>query len=369
MHPLTMPTSAMQCSFGGGGWISQEFVLLVVAGVIGLLLAPVLLAAYVGWLRHRRHGAARAALRYAGAVLLAYALGAGLIYLGLWYQQMRERQAWDAREALQAPVREAAPGTLSVVLSPSRWEGLDTRERYDLAAALLNRLIEGEPAWTPADWNAVATHAETLRARVQAGGMSPHLADQLDGLRGFAQLGHVGMHEAEQACQQRQECLSALHQAAARSDERQLRQAQARMRQAQPLDADTHAALEHRLQRRRAQNNAYDNLSDLDLAWDRVQPGALALALQACAAGLPETGDSSIYARICQEDLLGLLETLGTARLCSDGRVLAEDLQTLEHWQQSMLAVPPSGYQTRERLLAWTAALPPRCAGSDVQPH
>ena len=42
MHPLTMPTSAMHCSFGGGGWISQEFVLLVVASVIGLLLAPVL---------------------------------------------------------------------------------------------------------------------------------------------------------------------------------------------------------------------------------------------------------------------------------------------------------------------------------------
>lgn len=363
------PAPLMQCSFGGGGWISQEFVLLVVASVVGLLLAPVLLAAYVGWLRHRQQGAARAALRYGGAVLLAYAVGAGIVYLGLRYQQARERQTWDAREALQAPLRGAAPGTLSEVLSPSRWNALDTRARYDLASALLGRLIDGEPTWTPADWDAVAAYAEMLRSSLPAGGMSPHQADLLDGLRWFALLGPAAITEAEGRCQQRAGCLDALHEAAARHDERLYQQAQARMRQAAALDADTRAALERRLQRRRMQDSAYDNLSDLDLAWDRVQPGALALALQACAAGLPDTGDPSIYARICQEDLLGLLDTLGTARLCSDGRVLPADLQTLERWQQSMLAVPASGYQTRERLLAWTAALPARCAGSDVQAH
>lgn len=341
--------------------------MLLGGAVMAALLAPVLLAAYVGWLRHRRSGAIRAACRYGGAVLLVYLTLAGVILLWLTLAERRAAAERVASDELHAPIRMAAPGTLNQVLTPSLWQTLDTRQRYDLGSSLINRLIEIEPDWTAEDWNAVAGYAEMLRVELPRGGMSPHHADELDGLRWYALLGADGIAEAELRCEQRSGCLNALHYASNRGDQRLLEQARGLMRQTKALDVAVHAALERRLAQRRADTSAYGNDSDLDLAWDRLAPGKLAHALQACWLTLPERGDDGIYARMCQEDLLSLIESMGDARLCRNGQAHADDLHALDQWQRSMQANPPSGYQTRERLLAYSAALPARCAASSIQ--
>lgn len=364
---ISPATSAALCSFGGGGWLSGEFLVLLGSLLIAALLAPVLVAAYIGWLRHRRSGAIRAACRYAGAVLLIYLTLAGAILLWLTLTERHALAERIAADELHAPVRTAAPGTLAKVLTPALWQSLDTRQRYDLGTGLINRLIEGEPAWTASDWDAVATFADMLRVELPKGQMSPHHADELDGLRWYALLGADATAEAELRCGQRSGCLDALRYASNRGDQRVLAQARDLMRQYQPLDAAVRAALERRLAQRRADTSIYGNDSDLDLAWDRVAPGRLAYALQACWLTLPDSGDDSIYARMCQEDLLSLLDQMGAARLCRNGQVPGEDLHALDQWQRSMQTSPPSGYQTRERLLAFTAALPGRCTASSIQ--
>lgn len=352
------------CSFQGN-WFPVEVIWAFFGLIAAGLLLPVLIAAWIGWRAAPPGRALSGAGRAVGVVLLGYGLIAAVFVLVQSANRARDERARAETAAFLAPVEALVPGQVGTELDPVAWRDWPTARRYAVAGLLAQKLGERED-WTAADWQAVAAYAAMLREALPAGGMSPHYADTLDGLRLQAEHGPADEAGARAACAGVEACVVAVAEAAYRHDARRIASVpETRIDAPAPrLPAAVRAARERQLVRlrERAAGDPHARSSDLGLAWDRLEPGGLSAALAACVEGFPERAAANVYGRICADDLASLLRAHGAERLCPGGRIEAADRELLRRWQARAEADGQDGYLAAQSLAGlqaeWQAACP-----------
>jgi hypothetical protein len=358
------------CSFNGN-WFPVEIIYAFFGLIAVALLVPILLAALIGCWRAPAGRGVVGAAQGAGLVLAAYVLMATAFVVYSWIDTASSQRDHAATEVLSAQVQGMNPEGVAATLEAAQADGASTRRLYDLAGALAGRLSERDD-WTVQDWQAVEGFTGALRRSLTAGGMSPHHADTLDGLRLQAQFGPERELEAKVACLGAQRCVDAVAQAAYQRDTRLVASVvETRVgAPAAPLPEAVRAARERNLVRLRVREagNPYGRESDLSLAWDRLAPGQLQHALSACVAGFPASRPANVYGRICLDDFAALLRAHGVERLCPGGRIEAADRELLRRWQAQAEADGQDGYLAAQSLAGlqreWGATCPDGASGA-----
>lgn len=295
-----------------------------------LFLLPLLLAAWYGW---RRRQPGRSPWQGLGKALLAYLLGALLLFVGVLWRVAENAAGSARREALLESAASLRPGEAAAAMpalrKQARAAGRTVLEgRSSLARAVIG-LLDRQRGWTPEDLATFHDFADELKTSRYG---DAHLAAELQGLILLERHGESGEEAAVGECGEEQRCaLTVRTRLAARDGERLATLSAQSHWPPSAYPASDLALLERELLRiRRDAGGRGRPLTPL-LPWQYLLAGRLDAALDACLRD-PSSPPSAFDEQLCLLALLDALEQGTDFPFCNDVAGARDNRDALARW-------------------------------------